>query len=447
MANIIFAFESPDTCDIVFSDANHLVAVESSDTASFFTSGSIAVTESIDQGLFTIDSKLMNVEATESYDTASVNILTGETVQLAVVEATDTVSINISTEIKIGLVAVETTDVSSIHIIQGQAARITAVEAEDTVSINISTEIKISLVAVEGKDTSSLHIIQGQTVSITSVEAKEIGSVSITVSPLIVISSTEETDTASINILTGQIATLNAVEERDTALIQGHFEILANFSVTESKDTAYFNTLTGTVSSLVAVELTDTVIINVLTQSLATIAATETSDTAWFYSVQIPKTYVRKSIVMHLFNHAVSEYVNFNFNSLAFFKGFLIGTNEDGLFILGGKDDLGQPIQADVRTGIHDLGKDGIIAFPKEAWLVYRTDGQLELDVEVEEDGSPYPYIFERTHSNRITEVRETLGKGLTDRFYTFTLKNLSGSDFDLESLRILGNVMKEKRR
>lgn len=154
----------------------------------------------------------------------------------------------------------------------------------------------------------------------------------------------------------------------------------------------------------------------------------------------------RKVIVMHLFSHAVSHYTNFNFNSLCHFKEHFLGANEQGIFILGGKNDLGQPIQADIRTGIHDFAKDGVLTLPKEAWLAYRTDGQLELNIEVEE-GESYPYIFDETHSERIAEVRETLGKGLRERFYTFGIKNIDGSDFDIESFRILGDVIKRKRR
>jgi hypothetical protein len=189
----------------------------------------------------------------------------------------------------------------------------------------------------------------------------------------------------------------------------------------------------------------------VSTESKLTLAGVESSDSAWVHIIQIPTpvagvtTFVRKVIVMHLFTHAVSHYENFNFNSLAHFKGLFLGANENGVYLLGGKDDLGVPIEADIRTGVHDLGKDGIITLPKEAWLSYRTDGQWEFDVQVEE-GVSYPYIFERTH-NRITEIRETLGKGLVERFYTFGLKNIDGSDGDIESLRILGNAIKEYRR
>ncbi len=163
------------------------------------------------------------------------------------------------------------------------------------------------------------------------------------------------------------------------------------------------------------------------------------------YGILIPITVYRKTIVMPLSSYAVSHYVNFNFNSLAHFKEVFLGANEDGVFILGGKDDLGQPIQADVRTGIHDFAKDGIKTLPKEAWMIYRTNGQLELDIEVEENAS-YPYVFEKT-SQRITEARKKLAKGFKERFYRFTLKNLAGSDFDLDSFRILGNAINLKRR
>jgi len=164
-----------------------------------------------------------------------------------------------------------------------------------------------------------------------------------------------------------------------------------------------------------------------------------------FHGDVIPITFNRKAIVMHLFSHAVSEYRNYNFNSLVHFNGVFLGANERGLCILGGDDDLGIPIQSLIRTGVNDFVIKSIKNLPKETWLVYRSDGQMAFGVE-EDEHDFYESILDE-HAVGIAEVRATLGKGYKGRFYRFTFKNLGGADFDLESIRVLGQPIKRKVR
>jgi hypothetical protein len=167
-----------------------------------------------------------------------------------------------------------------------------------------------------------------------------------------------------------------------------------------------------------------------------------------FHGDIIPVTYNRKAIVMHLFSHAVSEYKNYNFNSLAHFNGVFLGANEKGLYPLGGDDDLGIPIQAFIRSGVIDFVMKSIRNLPKEAWVAYRSKGQMEFIVE-EDEHNCYRHILDE-QAIGIAEVRpggKSLGKGYKGRFYRFTFKNLGGSDFDLESIRVLGQPIKRKVR
>lgn len=164
-----------------------------------------------------------------------------------------------------------------------------------------------------------------------------------------------------------------------------------------------------------------------------------------FHGDVIPITFNRKAIVMHLFSHAVSEYKNYNFNSLAHFNGVFLGANEQGLFPLGGDDDLGIPIQSLIRTGVMDFVIKSIRNLPKEAWLAYRSAGEMAFGVE-EDEHNNYEAILDE-QAIGIAEVRAKLGKGYKGRFYRFTFKNLSGSDFDLESIRVLGQPIKRKVR
>jgi hypothetical protein len=163
------------------------------------------------------------------------------------------------------------------------------------------------------------------------------------------------------------------------------------------------------------------------------------------YGDVIPVTFNRKAIVMHLFSHAVSEYRNYNFNSLANFNRLFLGANEQGLYPLGGDDDLGLPIQALIRSGVNDFVIKSIINLPKETWICYRSDGQIAFGVE-EDEHNYYEHILDE-EAIGISEVRAKLGKGLKGRFYRFTFKNLGGADFDLESIRVLGQPIRRKVR
>jgi len=167
-----------------------------------------------------------------------------------------------------------------------------------------------------------------------------------------------------------------------------------------------------------------------------------------FHGDVIPITFNRKAIIMHLFSHAVSEYKNYNFNSLAHFNGVFLGGNEKGLYSLGGDDDLGIPIQSLIRSGVIDFVMKSIRNLPKEVWASYRSDGQMEFIVEEDEHHS-FKHILDE-QSIGIAEARpggKSLGKGYKGRFYRFTFKNLGGADFDLESIRVLGQPIKRKVR
>jgi len=158
------------------------------------------------------------------------------------------------------------------------------------------------------------------------------------------------------------------------------------------------------------------------------------------------ETYNRKAIVMHLLNYAVSHYVNFNFNSLFLFNGLFLGTNEQGVFVLDGNDDLGELIQAEIGSGVYDIAKNGVIAKPREAWLAYRSTDGMALDVKADETIDLPTVMFNKT-GQALKEDRGKLGRGIEARFLTLKLHNMGGCDFSMESLRILGDILKGRTR
>ena len=165
---------------------------------------------------------------------------------------------------------------------------------------------------------------------------------------------------------------------------------------------------------------------------------------AYGYGIDVPIMLIRRAIVMNLSNHAVTHYENFDFNSIVQFNGVLIGANENGVYILGGDNDLGQYIESELTGGLIDLSERAVKT-ALEGWLAGRSDLAMDLRVTVDE-GNVYEYPFVKFGNNH--EARAKIGKGLNKhRFFTFGLKNKSGSNFDLQSFRILGDVVGRKTR
>lgn len=316
------------------------------------------------------------------------------------------------------LLAIESPDLGRLSLLQGNI--LAAVEAQDTAAFYTGSV----LVATESSDQASISLLF-QPITLTGIESRDIGSV---------------------NILTGLLIRLAATEAKDTALITSLNEILVNLAAVERLDEGSIHGFSGILASLLAVESGDTGIITLSPDTKLILAGVESLDSVFLHVKVIPITFIRKAVVMNILNYAVSEYKNYNFNSLVYFNGVFLGINEEGIYPLDGNDDLGEPIQARIKSGVVDLGGKGAITIPREAWLSYRSDDSMQLDIKVDEV-MDLPSMFFSKVSRAITECRTKLGRGIKGRFFTWDLKNVGGSDFSLESLRILGDVIKRKTR
>ena len=253
-------------------------------------------------------------------------------------------------------------------------------------------------------------------------------------------------ESASIDILSGLTVEIIAVDPKETASIVVYNGILVNIQAVDPTEEGLLDVLAGTVEELVAVDPVEAAVIIFSADTLAEMAATDPLEEPFFYIRELPITPIRKAIVMHLFNHAVSNYINFNFNSLFHFQGHFLGTNEQGVFLLGGDDDLGKQIQMEIQDGVRDLVKNGSITIPREAWLTYRSNDGMELDARFDEVADLPPLMFSKVAS-MIRETRAKFGRGIKARFLQWTIRNVQGSDCHLESLRILGDRIKRKTR
>ena len=250
----------------------------------------------------------------------------------------------------------------------------------------------------------------------------------------------------SVDGLVGELANIEVISPSPEVAFSGSTSVLGTLQLVSPFPGILVDGLTGNIGEIVIVSPSPGVDWNELPLVLGQIAVISPSPILSLHGNVIPVTFNRKAIVMHLFNYAVSEYKNYNFNCLLHFNGVFLGLNEDGVYILDGNDDLGELIQARIKSGVEDFAKDGAITIPREAWLAYRSDDGMQLDIRVDEDEDLPSIIFNKV-ARKITECREKLDRGIKGRFFTWDLKNVNGSDFSLESLRVLGDIIKRKTR
>lgn len=150
-----------------------------------------------------------------------------------------------------------------------------------------------------------------------------------------------------------------------------------------------------------------------------------------------------KGIAMNMSHFAVTDYVGYDFNSLAYFNGKFLGGGQNGIFVLGGNNDNGTKINARAKMPVLDSYLD-VLKKARDAWLTCRTDGQMMLVVQMGED-LYYDDIFEPT--GRAYEYRCKLPKGIDERFLAFELRNVDGSDFDNNNLRFTTDAVTRRKR
>jgi hypothetical protein len=168
------------------------------------------------------------------------------------------------------------------------------------------------------------------------------------------------------------------------------------------------------------------------------------------YGRGIPIQKIYRGIVANLLNEATTTYSGYPFNSIAYFDGHYLGANETGLYVLEGDKDNGIHILSRLKSGSTDFG-DNFLKRVLNIWLTHRTDGHLKLTVCTDEENPDSEADFSEDSTQivntKIHEERLKAGRGLKGRFYTFELMNISGADFDIDSLSILIEAIRRRIR
>lgn len=152
---------------------------------------------------------------------------------------------------------------------------------------------------------------------------------------------------------------------------------------------------------------------------------------------------VFRSWAINLGTSALTEYRNFNFNSLIRFAGTYLGASDEGVFVLEGSDDNGAEIEAWAKTGISDFGSSHIKSIPR-AYVGYRADGNLILRVTTD-GGQQRDYLIEKSASPGLHGNHARIGKGVKSRYWQYEIRNVNGADFAVNVIEIQPTTLRRR--
>ena len=168
----------------------------------------------------------------------------------------------------------------------------------------------------------------------------------------------------------------------------------------------------------------------------------EVSSTVTFEDAAASLNYDAVAWVLNTESTGITNYQNYDFRSLAEFNGVLYGVNSFGVYALTGSSDAGRQIDAVYKTGFWDFRTE----FKKrisDIYIGYTSDGVMECDVETQSE--LFTYEMPERAADAPLNNRIKPGKGLSSRYWRFTLRNTDGADFQI--FDIAADVAKSTNR
>jgi hypothetical protein len=156
-------------------------------------------------------------------------------------------------------------------------------------------------------------------------------------------------------------------------------------------------------------------------------------------------------VVMNTKNFAVTEYVNYGFNSMAKFNGLNLVADQNGIYEQdssdtdnAGVDDYS--IKAHIKTGRVDTHK-GTINRPRNGWLNYQSDGSVQIVTRADKKTNRTYELTYYSGMEGINERRCKFERGIRERFFDFKISNINGSRLEIDKLTITLEPIDSKRR
>lgn len=134
---------------------------------------------------------------------------------------------------------------------------------------------------------------------------------------------------------------------------------------------------------------------------------------------------------------AVTEYRNVPFDSYAILNGRTYAAGDAGIFELAGDTDAGQPIEAWFRPFLTNFGTQKMKRVT-DLWIGSSAVG-LFVKVHTKDPATGKKvediYPVEHAHGAGSDKGRVKIGRGLSSNYWTLTVGNVAGADFDVQSI------------
>jgi hypothetical protein len=232
-------------------------------------------------------------------------------------------------------------------------------------------------------------------------------------------------------VLSDQVAFSEALSERlgaaaalvDGLLLGEEFEHSAGFSAAVSESLHFGESASSTAALIIA-----------LTEELQVAGRLRIGGEEFY------------GYVCNTASRAFSTYANFPFNSLATIGGRAFGVADDGLYLLDGDDDDGDPIRSTVRIALTNLGTGKQKRMPS-AYIGY-SGGRLVLKAittSATGEKEEFWYAIEERPAAAPRESRIPLGRGLKSVYWGFELVNVDGESFQLDSLQLFPMILERR--
>lgn len=135
---------------------------------------------------------------------------------------------------------------------------------------------------------------------------------------------------------------------------------------------------------------------------------------------------------------ASSRYQGYGYDSFATVNGRHLGVRANGIYLLEGDSDVGQPIHAGVHLGLQDFGTSQLKHL-SNVYLGVSATGGLFIKVGVGEGETKQEYTYAaRRVDPQLKTQRFDLGRGLRSNYFSFELVNDDGAGFELEKIEFV---------
>mgnify|MGYP006280751277 CR=1 FL=1 len=148
---------------------------------------------------------------------------------------------------------------------------------------------------------------------------------------------------------------------------------------------------------------------------------------------------------INLRNRALSQYMNWDFDSMTMFNGKAVGVGPGGVFELWqGDTDNGEDIDARMDLPETDLGTSCNKRL-RSLFLGCRADGALRVTV-IDDEEKEAVYTAYPLRSNRQGVIKVSAGRNHNKGcYFTLRIENVDGSDFDLDFIDVMPIILNQR--